>query len=72
MGGHPSRQTGILASCNLKNIHSRVCQRLGIKTTVLEEKLTAVEMLFCFAKELGPSFAEYAVPVLDLVRIELN
>ncbi|KAI9141287.1 armadillo-type protein [Paraphysoderma sedebokerense] len=42
-------------------------QKLGINTTVLEEKCTAVEMLICYARELGPGFTEYSKQVMDLV-----
>ncbi|KAJ3166468.1 hypothetical protein HDU88_003336 [Geranomyces variabilis] len=42
-------------------------QRIGIKTTVLEEKCTAVEMIICYARELGPGFAPYAKDVMDIV-----
>ncbi|KAG9306967.1 hypothetical protein G9A89_000881 [Geosiphon pyriformis] len=42
-------------------------QQIGIKTTVLEEKCTAVEMLICYARELGPAFQPYVENVLDIV-----
>jgi hypothetical protein len=42
-------------------------QKIGIKTTVLEEKCTAVEMLICYARELGVGFHQYAEEVLRLV-----
>ncbi|KAL7751650.1 importin subunit beta-3 [Sorochytrium milnesiophthora] len=42
-------------------------QRMGIKTTTLDEKCTAVEMLICYARSLGAGFHEYAEQVLDLV-----
>ncbi|KAI8917831.1 hypothetical protein PhCBS80983_g00962 [Powellomyces hirtus] len=42
-------------------------QRIGIKTTVLEEKCTAVEMLICYARELGPGFAPYVKEVMAIV-----
>ena len=48
-----------------------VCQhrrptRIGIKSSTLEEKCTAVEMLICYARELPSGFAPYAKQVLDL------
>ncbi|CAG8588523.1 5786_t:CDS:10, partial [Dentiscutata erythropus] len=42
-------------------------QQIGIKTTVLEEKCTAVEMLICYARELGPAFQPYVEDVLEIV-----
>jgi HEAT repeat protein len=42
-------------------------QQVGIKTTVLEEKCTAVEMLICYARELGAGFLPYITQVLDIV-----
>ncbi|RIB28214.1 armadillo-type protein [Gigaspora rosea] len=42
-------------------------QQIGIKTTVLEEKCTAVEMLICYARELGPAFQLYVADVLEIV-----
>ena len=42
-------------------------QKLGIKTTMLEEKCTAVEMLTCYARELGPGFRPHAEKVLKIV-----
>ncbi|CAH1757572.1 14994_t:CDS:10 [Entrophospora sp. SA101] len=42
-------------------------QQIGIKTTVLEEKCTAVEMLICYARELGPAFCPYVEQVLEIV-----
>jgi hypothetical protein len=42
-------------------------QQVGIKTTVLEEKCTAVEMLICYARELGAGFLPYIPQVLDIV-----
>ncbi|CAG8558443.1 24474_t:CDS:10, partial [Racocetra persica] len=42
-------------------------QQIGIKTTVLEEKCTAVEMLICYARELGPAFHPYVEKVLEIV-----
>ncbi|KAG0205651.1 hypothetical protein BGX28_002767 [Mortierella sp. GBA30] len=41
-------------------------QQFGIKTTVLEEKCTAVEMLICYARELGPGFRPYLEKVRDI------
>jgi hypothetical protein len=38
-------------------------QNIGIRTTVLEEKCNAVEMLAIFAKELGAGFQEYVEQV---------
>jgi len=42
-------------------------QKIGIKTSNLEEKCTAVEMLYCYAKELKAGFHNYARPVLEIV-----
>ncbi|KAF9939192.1 hypothetical protein BGZ65_011271 [Modicella reniformis] len=42
-------------------------QQIGIKTTVLEEKCTAVEMLICYARELGSGFKPYVEKVRDIV-----
>ncbi|CAG8599846.1 7803_t:CDS:10, partial [Ambispora leptoticha] len=42
-------------------------QQIGIKTTVLEEKCTAVEMLICYARELGAAFQPYVESVLEIV-----
>ncbi|KAF9578472.1 hypothetical protein BGW38_005703, partial [Lunasporangiospora selenospora] len=42
-------------------------QQIGIKTTVLEEKCTAVEMLICYARELGAGFRPYIEQVRDIV-----
>ncbi|CAG8482986.1 1549_t:CDS:10, partial [Ambispora gerdemannii] len=42
-------------------------QQIGIKTTVLEEKCTAVEMLICYARELGAAFQPYVDNVLEIV-----
>ncbi|KAJ3184924.1 hypothetical protein HDU85_001617 [Gaertneriomyces sp. JEL0708] len=41
-------------------------QRIGIKTSVLEEKCTAVEMLICYARELGAGFAPYVEQVMNI------
>ncbi|OLY77768.1 Importin subunit beta-3 [Smittium mucronatum] len=42
-------------------------QQIGIRTSVLEEKCTAVEMLICYSRELGAGFEPYAKTVLDLI-----
>ncbi|PVV04701.1 hypothetical protein BB560_000793 [Smittium megazygosporum] len=42
-------------------------QQVGIRTSILEEKCTAIEMIVCYARELGPGFEPYAKQVLDLV-----
>ncbi|KAL1918162.1 uncharacterized protein VTP21DRAFT_3428 [Calcarisporiella thermophila] len=42
-------------------------QQIGIRTTVLEEKCTATEMLICYAKELGAGFQPYVETVLEIV-----
>ncbi|KAK3832761.1 MAG: importin subunit beta-3 [Linnemannia gamsii] len=42
-------------------------QHIGIKTTVLEEKCTAIEMLICYARELGPGFRPYLEQVREIV-----
>ncbi|KAF9289191.1 hypothetical protein BGZ68_009889 [Mortierella alpina] len=41
-------------------------QQFGIRTTVLEEKCTAIEMLNCYARELGPGFRPYLEKVRDV------
>ena len=33
---------------------------------MLEEKCTAVDMLVCYVRELGPGFLPHALPVLDI------
>lgn len=42
-------------------------QQIGIKTAALEDKCTAVEMLICYAKEMGAGFSPYAEEVLHIV-----
>jgi len=42
-------------------------QKLGIKTTFLEEKCIAVEMLVCYAQELEEGFQMYAEEVMEIV-----
>lgn len=42
-------------------------QKIGIKTSNLEEKCTAVEMLYCFAKELKGGFHQYVTEVMQIV-----
>jgi hypothetical protein len=42
-------------------------QKVGIKTSILEEKCTAVEMLICYARELGASFLPYVERSLEIV-----
>ncbi|ODQ56549.1 ARM repeat-containing protein [Saitoella complicata NRRL Y-17804] len=44
-------------------------QQIGIKTTVLEEKCTAVEMLVCYAAELKENFQPYVGPILNDIVI---
>ncbi|KAJ1912131.1 importin subunit beta-3 [Mycoemilia scoparia] len=41
-------------------------QQIGLKTSILEEKCTAVEMLICYARELPSGFIPYANQVLDI------
>ncbi|KAF7725557.1 hypothetical protein EC973_009512 [Apophysomyces ossiformis] len=41
-------------------------QQIGIKTSVLEEKHTAIEMLVSYARDLGAGFLPYVAPVLEL------
>ncbi|KAJ3084297.1 hypothetical protein HK102_000705 [Quaeritorhiza haematococci] len=41
-------------------------QKIGIKTSVLEEKCTAVEMLTCYVKTLGGKFYPYVGKVLEI------
>ena len=40
---------------------------IGIKTSTLEEKCTACEMLVCYAKELKEGFAQYVHEVLSIM-----
>ncbi|OMH83562.1 Importin subunit beta-3 [Zancudomyces culisetae] len=47
-------------------------QQIGIRTSALEEKCTAIEMLLCYARELGSGFGPYAVETLDLVMPLFN
>lgn len=47
-------------------------QKFGLKTAVLDEKCTAVEMLVCYIRELGPGFAKYAPKVLEIVVPQLK
>nr|CAG4640621.1 EOG090X00U8 [Eulimnadia texana] len=42
-------------------------QNFGIKTTGLEEKATACQMLVCYARELKEGFADYAEEVVKLM-----
>ncbi|KAJ2825645.1 importin subunit beta-3, partial [Coemansia furcata] len=42
-------------------------QQIGIKTTALEEKCTAVELLGSYARDLGAGFQAYAGEVLEVV-----
>ncbi|KAJ2465151.1 importin subunit beta-3, partial [Coemansia sp. RSA 2322] len=42
-------------------------QQVGIKTTTLEEKCTAVELLSSYARDLGAGFQPYALEVLEVV-----
>ncbi len=42
-------------------------QQIGIKTNLLEEKCTAVEMLICYAREMGAGFHPYVERVLSIV-----
>ncbi|KAI9481685.1 MAG: armadillo-type protein [Benjaminiella poitrasii] len=41
-------------------------QQIGIKTSVLEEKHTAIEMLVSYARDLGAGFLPYVGPVLEI------
>ncbi|CEP09674.1 hypothetical protein [Parasitella parasitica] len=41
-------------------------QQIGIKTSVLEEKHTAVEMLVSYARDLGAGFLPYVAQVLEI------
>ncbi|ORX52437.1 ARM repeat-containing protein, partial [Hesseltinella vesiculosa] len=41
-------------------------QQIGIKTSVLEEKHTAMEMLVSYARDLGAGFVQYIPSVLDI------
>ncbi|XP_026272263.1 importin-5 [Frankliniella occidentalis] len=42
-------------------------QNFGIRTSGLEDKASACEMLVCYAKELKEAFADYAEPVVKLM-----
>ncbi|KAJ1930154.1 importin subunit beta-3 [Tieghemiomyces parasiticus] len=42
-------------------------KQIGMRTTALEEKCTAVEMLICYARQLGAGFQPYVTPVLEIV-----
>ncbi len=42
-------------------------QKIGIKTSILEDKCTAVEMLICYAQEMGADFHPYVEKVLGIV-----
>ncbi|KAI8903813.1 armadillo-type protein [Gorgonomyces haynaldii] len=42
-------------------------KRIGIKTSVLEEKCTAVEMLVCYVQEMGALFHPYVQSTTELV-----
>ena len=42
-------------------------QTVAIKTSNLDEKCTAVEMLYCYVKELKGGFHQYAAPVMEIV-----
>ncbi|KAJ3340538.1 hypothetical protein HDU93_006831 [Gonapodya sp. JEL0774] len=41
-------------------------QNIGVRTSVLEEKSTAVEMLVCYARDLKGRFHNYVEPALEL------
>ncbi|KAI8073867.1 armadillo-type protein [Gongronella butleri] len=41
-------------------------QQIGIKTSVLEEKHTAMEMLVSYSRDLGAGFVQYVPSVLDI------
>uniref|UniRef100_A0A0N4ZZG2 TOG domain-containing protein n=1 Tax=Parastrongyloides trichosuri TaxID=131310 RepID=A0A0N4ZZG2_PARTI len=42
-------------------------QSLGIKTSGLEEKSTACEMIVCYAREAKAAFIDYVEPVMELM-----
>ncbi|KAJ1980936.1 importin subunit beta-3 [Dimargaris xerosporica] len=42
-------------------------KQIGLRTSFLEEKCTAVEMLICYARQLGAAFQPYVQQVLDIV-----
>lgn len=44
-------------------------QQVGIKTSVLEEKNTAVEMLICYASEMKAAFQPYAEEVMKEIAL---
>jgi hypothetical protein len=42
-------------------------KRISIRTSVLEEKATACNMLYCYANELKEGFYPYVEPVMQLM-----
>ncbi|RKP36795.1 armadillo-type protein [Dimargaris cristalligena] len=42
-------------------------KQIGMRTSYLEEKCTAVEMLICYARQLGAGFQPYADQILEIV-----
>lgn len=42
-------------------------QKYGIKTSVLDDKCTAYEMLSCYARDLGPAFAPFLEESFEIV-----
>ncbi|KAJ3226185.1 Importin-5 [Clydaea vesicula] len=42
-------------------------KKIGIKTTVLEEKCTAINMLICYIRDMGKDFHNYADSVMQIV-----
>ncbi|KAJ3335318.1 Importin-5, partial [Kappamyces sp. JEL0680] len=42
-------------------------KNLAIKTSILEDKCTAVEMLLCYAQEMGAIFHPYVESIVDMV-----
>ncbi|KAI9179704.1 importin subunit beta-3 [Blastocladiella emersonii ATCC 22665] len=47
-------------------------QRLCIRTSLLDEKFSAIEMLMCYARNLGHGFRDYAVQVMELLVPQLE
>lgn len=42
-------------------------KKVGIRTSILEEKCTAIELLICYARDLREHFAPYAEQVLKII-----
>jgi len=59
--------------CKLRSNNYRVLQQsFGIRTSGLEEKATACQMLVCYARELKEGFAEYTEQVVKIMVAHLK